>query len=316
MPLLPNINVGTTANDGTGDDLRTAFTTVNENFQYIEAFFPNTSNIGLTANIDSTGVSTFNNVTISNVTSPVAFTSTSSSSFNNVSIGNITSAVTFTDTITSANITAADISAANISAGNISVSTNISATGNIEGAYILGDGSELTNIVSSLAQYVTQATQSNITSLGTLSSLNLSGNVDTSSNINLSGGNIVFTGSNQSIDGFDNSILLTNVTLRNSSNIAISANATALSLNFAVRTSYAYRHANANIVTTYSNVSAGRQLQIHLKNTEVSTIYVTLPNENNNLASNLVPITSNSVALLNFMCYDNTDANVAVSIIN
>ena len=30
-----SINVGTTANDGTGDDLRTAFIKVNDNFQYM-----------------------------------------------------------------------------------------------------------------------------------------------------------------------------------------------------------------------------------------------------------------------------------------
>lgn len=44
------INVGTTANDGTGDDLRTAFIKVNDNFQYM-------GNTGFNAgNIAATGI--------------------------------------------------------------------------------------------------------------------------------------------------------------------------------------------------------------------------------------------------------------------
>lgn len=60
MALLPNINVGSSPNDGTGSSLRDAFTIVNENFQLIEAFFPNSNVANLTANIQSTGTSTFN----------------------------------------------------------------------------------------------------------------------------------------------------------------------------------------------------------------------------------------------------------------
>ena len=62
MALLPNINVGTSPNDGTGSSLRDAFIIVNENFQLIEAFFPNSNVANLTANIQSTGTSTFNYV--------------------------------------------------------------------------------------------------------------------------------------------------------------------------------------------------------------------------------------------------------------
>jgi len=35
---IQNINLGTYANDGTGDDLRSAFTKVNDNFDYIDTF--------------------------------------------------------------------------------------------------------------------------------------------------------------------------------------------------------------------------------------------------------------------------------------
>lgn len=62
MALLPNINIGSAPNDGTGSSLRDAFTIVNENFQLIEAFFPNSSVANLVANIESSGTSTFNYV--------------------------------------------------------------------------------------------------------------------------------------------------------------------------------------------------------------------------------------------------------------
>lgn len=62
MALLPNINVGSAPNDGTGSSLRDAFTIVNENFQFIEAFFPNSAVANLSANLTSTGTSTFNYV--------------------------------------------------------------------------------------------------------------------------------------------------------------------------------------------------------------------------------------------------------------
>jgi cytoskeletal protein CcmA (bactofilin family) len=62
MALLPNINVGTSPNDGTGDSIRDAFTIVNENFQLIEAFFPNSNVTNLSANLTSTGISTFNRI--------------------------------------------------------------------------------------------------------------------------------------------------------------------------------------------------------------------------------------------------------------
>jgi len=116
MALLPNINVGSSPNDGTGSSLRDAFTIVNENFQLIEAFFPNSDVANLTANITSTGISTFNTL-------------------NGATIGNVDAA-----------IVGATVSAATI--GN--------------------SGATLTGTISTAAQ-------TNITSLGTLSALTVSG---------------------------------------------------------------------------------------------------------------------------------------------
>lgn len=36
--LISNVNIGTTANDGTGDPLRTAFQKINSNFSIIDAY--------------------------------------------------------------------------------------------------------------------------------------------------------------------------------------------------------------------------------------------------------------------------------------
>ena len=116
MALLPNINIGSSPNDGTGDSLRTAFTIVNENFQLIEAFFPNSEVANLSANISSTGTSTFNVL-------------------NGATIGNVGAAIV----------------GSTVSAGTIGNS-----------------GATLTGTISTAAQ-------PNITSLGTLSALTVTG---------------------------------------------------------------------------------------------------------------------------------------------
>ena len=90
MALLPNINVGSSPNDGTGSSLRDAFIIVNENFQLIEAFFPNSSVANLVANIESTGTSVFNiaNANVLNVNTVSSFTTTDITISNNLSVTN------------------------------------------------------------------------------------------------------------------------------------------------------------------------------------------------------------------------------------
>jgi hypothetical protein len=56
------INVGTTANDGTGDDLRTAFIKVNDNFQYMGNTGFNAGNIAATG-VTATSLSVSNGLT-------------------------------------------------------------------------------------------------------------------------------------------------------------------------------------------------------------------------------------------------------------
>ncbi|MBC8435721.1 MAG: hypothetical protein H8D84_01925, partial [Proteobacteria bacterium] len=54
------INVGSNANDGTGDDLRSAFISVNANFTELYAASPVTSSISLAGNTISTNASNAN----------------------------------------------------------------------------------------------------------------------------------------------------------------------------------------------------------------------------------------------------------------
>jgi len=116
MATLSNVNTGSSPNDGTGDDLRTAFTTINSNFQAITGIFPNLDVADLAANITSTGTSTFNVL-------------------NGATIGN---------------------AAAAIVGGTVSAAT-------------------IGNSGASLVGTISTAAQTNITSLGTLSGLTVSG---------------------------------------------------------------------------------------------------------------------------------------------
>ena len=60
------VNVGATANDGTGDDLRTAFTKINDNFANISDVGYSAANISVTGDIVSVGNVTAANVTATN----------------------------------------------------------------------------------------------------------------------------------------------------------------------------------------------------------------------------------------------------------
>ena len=106
------------------------------------------------------------------------------------------------NTVTTSNITTTGSNSVVSTTGNISAG-NISTTGNITGNYILGNGSQLTGIAarsSNTAVTVTGNAQSNITSVGTLTSLTSSGLISTTGNIvgnningNINTGNITST---------------------------------------------------------------------------------------------------------------------------
>lgn len=292
MPLLANINVGSAPNDGTGDSIRESFIIVNENFQYIEQFFPNTALVNLNANITSTGTSTFNIVNVSGV-----LTSTS----------------------------------------------NISTSG-----FYLGNGSQLTGVSASTAQFVTGNAQANITSVGTLTSLTVSGNI-TSGNLttgaisgtiitpsqtaitsvgnlslldvigNISAANLSLTGNTGRSRILANGVVIDKLgSIIYETSLLTNVNITNANINFSntFALTYGLRTANANVTFNYGNITTGSNFILHLKNTTGSIIYALMPNNINNKGSNTVPITANSVATFTFVCYDTTAANVVATIIN
>ena len=61
------VNVGVTANDGTGDDLRTAFTKINDNFANISDIGYSAANISVTGDVVAVGNITAANITASDV---------------------------------------------------------------------------------------------------------------------------------------------------------------------------------------------------------------------------------------------------------
>lgn len=100
-----------------------------------------------------------------------AFAGSSAFTFNNVS-----NAVQMTGNLTTKNITA----------NNATFYGNALMTGNTTATYYFGDGSFLTNVVANVANTVQVAAQPNITSLGTLVNLAVSGNIVTSQTVSAS----------------------------------------------------------------------------------------------------------------------------------
>lgn len=105
----------------------------------------------------------------------------------NSNVGNIgtTGFITATGNIQGGNlITSGTLSAGgNANIGNIATGI-ISATGNVTAPFFIGNGSQLTGIVATTSQAVTNNAQPNITSVGTLTSLSVSGNTN-SGNVNV-----------------------------------------------------------------------------------------------------------------------------------
>ena len=235
----------------------------------------------LTGTIPTANFAAFaGNVTVaaqSNITSVGTLTGVSVSG--NANIGNIGTGglITATGNINGANVNAGIVSAtgningANVNAGIVSATGNInganvntgevSATGNVTASYIIANGSSLTSITganvtgtvanaafatnanyAAFAGNVTIAAQSNITSVGTLSTLTVSGvtSLGPASNVKITGGT---SGQFLQTDGTGNLVFATvdaaslsngtsNIKIYSSANVEISAagNANVLSI--------------------------------------------------------------------------------------
>ena len=303
MPFLANINVGAAPNDGTGDSIRDSFIIVNENFQYIEQFFPNTLSANLNANITSNGTSFFNTVNISGITSSTGNVSTTAFFLGNGSQLTSITGSNVSGQVGNALVAGTVYTAAQPNITSVGTLTSLSVTGNITS----------TNTIFGT---IGTASQTTITSVGTLTSLSVSGNATIDGNLTTGNITLASTVSKARITG--NAIVIDKVGVILHEATILAANISFANIDFSNTFvgSYALRQANANVTVNYSNVTTGRLFTLHLKNVNGSTIYAVMPNNFNNKATNIIPITTNTVASFNFMCYDTTSANVAVTIIN
>ena len=143
------INTGNTANDGTGDPLRTAFTKTNNNFSQLFA---------------AGGVSG-----ISNGTSNITILQDAQILMSSTGVSNV-----IIVTATGATVT-----------GTLIGNSAISAVGNVTaGGFFIGNGSQLTGVVSTGAAALltgntlsSNVVNSSLTSVGTLTTVSVSGNV-------------------------------------------------------------------------------------------------------------------------------------------
>jgi hypothetical protein len=289
MPLLANINVGSSPNDGTGDSIRDSFIIVNENFQFVEAFFPNTSVIGLTANITSTGNSAFNNLTITGTTTSAGNISANYLFGNGSQLTSVAAVTSGTATFVTGN------TQANIT--SVGTLTSLNLTGNLTGSNI--SAGIIGNTGSSLVGTLATSAQTNITSVGTLSSLIVSGNLTGSSLTSFVISNVFVIAQAVSNE------FTTNIT--GTSNVRFTTN----------RSNFNAFNINANVTFLYpAPITSGIAKTVHVKNISGATRYIILPNSNNNKGSNTIPVSNGTVATFTFVPYDTTEANVAATITN
>jgi len=294
MPLLANINVGSAPNDGTGNSIRDSFIIVNENFQFVESFFPNTSVISLTANITSTGNSAFNNLTITGTTTSAGNISANYVFGNGSQLTSVAATTSGTATFVTGN------AQANIT--SVGTLTSLNLTGNLTGSNV--SAGIIGNTGSSLVGTLATPAQTNITSVGTLSSLTVSGNINFDN----------LTGSSLSSSVLSNVLVIAQGI---SNEFTINAGATS-NVRFATnRSNFNSFNVNANVTFLYpAPITSGIAKTVHVKNISGATRYMILPNSNNNKGANTIPVSNGTVATFTFVPYDTTEANVAATIIN
>ena len=170
------INVGNVANDGQGDDIRTAFIKTNDNFTEL---YQGANSIDVSGNVSGGNlltpglISAAGNITASSIS--VSGNISSGTFF----IGNGSQLTGITGTV--ANTLSALSVTGNINTGNLRTAGLVSAAGNVTGAYILGDGSLLTGIVAtSVGVLPTLSVSGNATvgNLGTVGQVTATGNIN------------------------------------------------------------------------------------------------------------------------------------------
>jgi enhancing lycopene biosynthesis protein 2 len=280
------VNVGATANDGTGDGLRDAFIRVNSNFSNISSVGFNAANIQVTKVLSITGTT----AATSSTTGALLVAGGAGIAGNLVVGGDLTvlgnsttlntEIVTVTETIrgnlTAANLIAnSTVSAITVSATNVRVTGTADAVSTTTGALIVTGG------------------------LGVNANAYI-GSVSTNG-LGVAGNVIVVNGT-------------VTKKYQDSSNVYTSSK----TLDFNQGgDELLYVAINSNIVIGYgATIVAGRQVDVTIKNTSGSAWYAHLPNANTSKATGNISIANNTWARLMFTAYGTTSANVVVSVAN
>jgi len=289
MALLPNINVGSAPNDGTGDTIRNAFIKVNENFQFIETFFPNTDVANLTANITSTGTSTFNIVnasTVGNAGTTFVGTSISAATVGNAGtafIGSTVSAATVGNADTA--FIGSTVSAATI--GN----AGTAFTGATVSAATIGNTNTL------LTGTLTTANQANISQIGS----SITSNVSIVGNVTLSG---------TAITGLLAVVNQVGTRAGGDHNVGFTAGN--------IQTLTFYMNSNVNL-TLVGTIESGTQKDFYFINntgTLKSTNIFVYGNRTNKGTNVNIGVASNTVTLIKMIALDTTPNNLVAIISN
>ena len=280
-----SVNVGVEPNDGLGDPLRTAFIKLNDNFtHFTDTIWPNIQITRLTTDVTSTYISTFNLLEADQIESSFV------GNANTVFIGNTFSVNTFsvggfTSNILTANVLLGVLG--NIGA-NAAFVTNLNATGTATVSNLTVNNSITASSinVSNIGNVIPgQATFTNISVTGNLANVRWIGR-SISSQLQIN--------QDQALDfGFSSAVSQYRMAILGNSSIF-----------------------NSNI--TYNVIQPGVERIVVFKNNadSLSTRYITLPNDFNNLKKTNIEVSSTGSAFMHFIPFDTTATNVYVFIAN
>lgn len=309
MPLLPNINIGSAPNDGTGANLRSAFQTVNENFQFIETFFPNTDVANLTANITSTGTSTFNDIQVATIgNAGSVFTGATISA---ATVGNSGSILTGTlSTASQTNITSVG-TLSTLAVSGLHTGTTINAAV-VNSATVGNSGTLITGTLTDNAQ-------PNITSIGSLTSLIVVGQTDSGS-VNT---NSIISGNLLTISA--NNIHYSNTSLENILGTVyqtqyITGNVVGPNIDLDLGLSgfrFESYDIDSNVTFNFINSVNGKEKSIFIWNANTTTAYyVNLPSDINNKFSNSILINPQITARFDVVSFSEINELAYVTVAN
>lgn len=295
MASIQTINVGTVPNDGTGDSLRNSFIICNNNFSFLSSIVSNTANANINANITSSGISTFNYLTASNIV-------TTTGTVTDLTVANITTTNITGNIIGNSGATLIGTIATQVqpSITQVGILSSLTTSGPLVGtiiqaAFIGNSGTSLTGTLQTSAQPY-------ITSFGPLTTdIVFSSNLANVSCDQLNVGKIVAL-TNVVDNGFD---------ANTNGNLQLSL------ANYTNKFKSIDSNANVNVSVTYANINSGQTYYVAIRNRNPSiTANVILPNSNNNKGTNVVTIAAGVTSSFVFRTFDDTSANVVVTITN